>query len=242
MGMDYHVQLFYVDGQEQRRIDLTFGKDQSDSTNLDAMFRNYTVFDILQGKIRVGVHSSFDFKYIDQVEKLTSNNGHFSEQRRQADHNDERRSYLFGHNTITLNELNQLVTIFKTSLEELQDKPTRDDDEQLIVSIGNRYYSIDEFVDQFDSQVEINDKKRFAVNAIATILTEANLNEFYLECNNQYEDTKEELEGIVYCLELLQKRITAVYDLWYNIVYSPYNNKSVEEVADKLFIVFSFDC
>ena len=242
MGMDYHLQLYFKDGNETRLIEGSFGSNEQDRLSLDALFRNYDVFEILMGNITGSVQDFRGMVDVHSVNDLIANHGKFSEQCRANDKKNPSREYLFGHNTITLKEFNELVKIYQTGLRYI--KKHRElslDDEEIVIDYQNDNCSVKQYVDRFDEMVSIDDKKQFAIAAITRLFNNASCVESFYEHQAYYDSMREDLEGIVYCLELLQSRVTALYDLWYNTIYSPYNNKEVEDVADKLFMVFSFD-
>ena len=242
MGMDYHLQLYFKDDKEMRLIEGFFGPNDQDRLSLDALFRNYDVFDILMGNINGNVQDFRGMVDVRQVNSLIANHGKISEQCRSDDKNNPEREYLFGHNAMTLKEFNELVKIYQTGLHRIQEcQELSLDGEEIVVDYMNDTCTIKQYIDNFDEKVNISDKKQFAIAAITRLFNNASCVESFYEHQAFCDSMCEDLEGIVYCLELLQSRVNALYDLWYNGIYSPYNNKDVKDVADKLYMVFSFD-
>lgn len=252
MGVDFHTQLVYVEPSTGNDIPVEVfvfkdGGYQSQGVNYE--FRNSTVYEIIGGEI---TPECFDYQKAVDIAKVASlchNHTELATKYAEADKANKQRQYLFGHNVITLYELEQLLECYQQGLTKFnQLEWTLDQSDDDILTYKDKQYTLSELVETITNRInnEYNDlnQEQFKMEFAREMLYNVVSVESREEAMQWHTELKEELEGIVWCLKHLIRRIDSIYSIWYKGYVDAWGDIDTldQNLASRLHIVFSFDC
>lgn len=252
MGVDFHTQLIYVDpasGNDTPVEVFVFKDGGYTSQGVNYEFRNSTVYEIIGGEI---THDSFNYQNAVDIAKVASlcrNHPNLASKYADIDKTVKEREYLFGHNVITLYELDQILKCYQQGLAKFEQQGwTLEREDGDVLTYNNKQYTLPKLVELITDQ--INHKysniscEQFKLEFAQELVYNVGNIESREEALQWYNEVREELEGIVWCLQHLIRRINSIYGIWYKGCIDEWSDEdSLEEkLASRLHIVFSFDC
>lgn len=252
MGVDFHTQLVYVDPQtnDDTAVEVFIYKDGGYcSQGVNYEFRNSAVYEVIGGEI---TSQSFDYQKtvdVSKVASLCNNHSKLAQKYAEIDKTTKGREYLYGHNVITLYELEQILKCYQQGLVKFEEQHTflnHIDDQEDVLTYKNNQYTLPELVDTIANSINKNDisQQQFNVEFARELVYNVVSIESREELMQWHRDLKEELDGVVLCLRHLIRRIDSIYSIWYKGKIDEWTDQDTldQDLASRLHIVFSFDC